>query len=276
MEHYKLSNGKKISLPTGWHEVPFWKGEQVVSKDMRASEVMALLSDTNLQDIVSTNDPESIHYMMETFFFLKAMPSTISQMPNTIKYGMERIVFPFVINADISDLGEIAVGQIEDMQSVIGTKTIEFLNGEQRELTELETIKLTPYVVAIYVQKHLDGEYNGEKALELVEGIKREMSFKDVVSIGYFFFSEIIRLTKWVQETSAPVIYNQEEIMAGIQELNKAFGFYSTLDMVSKYTGIQEKELLSWSYYKFYWKVIYLSHRNKFQKDLREIYKTRQ
>ena len=57
---------------------------------------------------------------------------------------------------------------------------------------------------------------------------------------------------------------------AGIKNINEAFGFYVTLDMISKHTGIPDDGLLEWSFYKFYTKVAYISHINLYQKRLSE------
>jgi len=115
----------------------------------------------------------------------------------SVMIGDDRIIFPFVFEMDNYDLGKAEVGQVEDMQEVIRMKSQEILQGEERDLTEIELIGITPYVVAIYIQKFMPyskGEYSGSKAIKLVDRVKQEMSFKDVVSLGYFFF---IRLTSY-------------------------------------------------------------------------------
>ena len=61
--------------------------------------------------------------------------------------------------------------------------------------------------------------------------------------------------------------------IAGVDNFNKAFGFYSTLDSISSHTSLKEDELLKWSYTRFYVKVGYLSHLNKLNKDLNNAYR---
>ena len=65
--------------------------------------------------------------------------------------------------------------------------------------------------------------------------------------------------------------YSVEEVQAGIEQINSTFGFYGTLDRISRYLGISDHQALQLSYYEFYFKVVYLSHINKFQNDLAEI-----
>lgn len=43
--------------------------------------------------------------------------------------------------------------------------------------------------------------------------------------------------------------------------------------MISGHTHLSEDELMKWDYYRFYYKVAYLSHVNAYQKRLREEYK---
>ena len=58
---------------------------------------------------------------------------------------------------------------------------------------------------------------------------------------------------------------------AGIEEINEIFGIAGTLDMVSRHTGVIEDELLKWSFYRFYYKVAYISHINAYQRRLQKI-----
>lgn len=88
-----------------------------------------------------------------------------------------------------------------------------------------------------------------------------------------FFFQEIGRLDDWAAEQIAESGFEAEEIEAGVQLLNSAFGIYATVDMISKHTRVSEDDLMKWSYYRFYYKVAYLSHVNDYQKRLREEYK---
>ena len=61
---------------------------------------------------------------------------------------------------------------------------------------------------------------------------------------GIFFFLEIGRLDDWTTERLAESGFEAEEIAAGVQRLNAAFGIYSTIDMISKHTAVSEDDLM--------------------------------
>ena len=68
--------------------------------------------------------------------------------------------------------------------------------------------------------------------------------------------------------------FTKEEIQAGLVELNERFGVYSTIDMLSKHTRLSEDTLLSeWTYYRFWFKISYISHTNAYQRRLSQIYR---
>lgn len=60
--------------------------------------------------------------------------------------------------------------------------------------------------------------------------------------------------------------------MAGVLDIDAAFGFYATLDSVSRYMGVSDNETLKMSYYEFYTKLAYISAINAYNKRLRELY----
>ena len=86
------------------------------------------------------------------------------------------------------------------------------------------------------------------------------------------FFEEISRLERWIEERLPDHSFDAKEIEAGINELNKAYGFDSTLDMMLKANPAEtQQSILEWSYYQFYHKVSYLSSVNAYQRRYSEI-----
>lgn len=188
MESYKLGK-TKIQIPSGWHEVNFNKAMEILEGELNEVQTIALLTDKSEKEIRQSTDMATIYYFINTFLYLHQLPLKLNEFPRSIKLGYDRIVFPFVNYGDEFDLGQADVGQVEDMIMIMTKMNKEFIDDSERtELTELELAKITPYLVAIYIQKMLDTEYDGAKALELVDRVKEELSFKECLSMGYFFF----------------------------------------------------------------------------------------
>ncbi len=190
MESYKLGK-TPIKMPSGWHEINYNNAIQILEDDLNEIQTLALLSNKTEEEIRESTDIETIYYFINAFLFIKNLPQKIDEFPRSVKMGDERIIFPFISYADQFDLGKADVGQVEDMILIITKMSREFTDDEERELTEMELIKITPYLVAIYIQKIIGTKYNGERAMELVERIKKELSFKEVVSTGYFFLNRL-------------------------------------------------------------------------------------
>ncbi len=191
MEVYKLGK-TKINIPSGWHEVNFNKALEILEGELNEVQTIALLTNKSEKEIRQSTDMSTIYHFINTFLYLHQLPQKLNEFPRSIKLGVDRIVFPFVNYGDEFDLGQADVGQVEDMLMIMVKMNKEFIGESERtEITELQLAKITPFLVAIYLQKMLDTEYDGEKAMLLVDRVKEELSFKECLSIGYFF---LIRL----------------------------------------------------------------------------------
>ena len=171
-------------LPRGWHDISFEKGLKALEADNEV-ERLAILSDRSAEEIRKSTDIDSIYYFTHAITFLNSLPD--AAFPRSVKMGKDRILFPFVNYSDEFDLGDVAVGQVEDMQAILVKMNKEFVRDEERELTSAEMLKICPHVVAIYLQGIIE-DYDGQKAMMLVKRVQKELSFKDCVSMGYFFF----------------------------------------------------------------------------------------
>jgi len=189
MEHYKLGK-TSISMPSGWHDVPFNKGITILSQELNEVDTLALLTGRKAKEIRESTDIETIFYFANAFIFLKHWPGKVD-FPLSVKMGEDRLILPWVSYSDKFDLGECTTGQVEDMMAVITMMSKEFTDGEDRELNQLELIQICPYLVAIYLQPLIDGSYDGKKAKALMERVKEELSMKEVVGMGYFFLMKL-------------------------------------------------------------------------------------
>lgn len=184
------------NLPTSWKQVPFWKGQRIMEGGLNELEIMALITDRNLSDLKASESFEDIYYATHSMEFLKDLPDFKTPIiPNSFKLDDKEYKFPHVVTKDPFDLGKASAGQVKDMEMLIITLRNRFHSDDQeKELTELEAIKMTPFITSVYIQKIIDGEYDYGKSQKLVEKVSEQMSFYDVTQIGYFFFRRLIGL----------------------------------------------------------------------------------
>jgi len=149
MEPYKLGK-TPIKMPSGWHEINFNNAIQILEGNLNEIQTLALLSNKTEEEIRESTDIETIYYFINAFIFIKQLPQKINEFPRSVKMGDERIIFPFISYADQFDLGKASVDQVETMLLMIAKMSNEFIGDEKRELTEMELVKITPFLVAIY------------------------------------------------------------------------------------------------------------------------------
>ncbi len=190
MENYKIK-GKKVTMPSGWHDIPYKIGYKILSENLDVIQTASLLTGLSEEEVKRSED---VIIWMSAFTFLQNPPDRFNEFPRSVKLGVDRLVFPFVSYADEFDLGQAEVGQIEDMRALYAEREKEIKGEEERDLTDIEFISTMPVMCAIYLQKILDGAYDGEKALRLEDRVKEELSMKEVVSMGAFFLSRLSNL----------------------------------------------------------------------------------
>ena len=230
MEKYKLGK-TKIAMPSGWHEVPFKTGVELLENpEATPAEIMVLLSGVDIKTIRKATDKETLFYFVSAFEFIKTMPRNIEnpQIPRSMKFRGDRLVFPYVMHGDLFDLGKTEVGQIEDMVATIKTMSKEFIgevepDEESRAITENEQLKMVPFIVAIYLQKLINKEYDYDAAMRLVKDVE-QASFKDVANIGYFFFLRLIALTSGSMNGQLKPNSIQRKLKRGFWTLIKRLG----------------------------------------------------
>lgn len=190
MESYKL-NGKKFSMPTGWHDVSYANAMTILEDDLNEIEAFCLLSGMSLDEASKIEDYETVVYFMRSFGFLSKRPDPVNaHIPLSIKFGDDTVLMPAMIYEDTDDMGKMTIGQINDLKDVYKQSLLQLKSDEEDwKPTELEMLSIMPNLVAIYVQKIVDGEYDKGKALAM--DIENSMSFKDVANMGYFFLKRL-------------------------------------------------------------------------------------
>ena len=122
MEKYKL--GKlPIEMPTGWHEVPFETGLEIMRQEtLNEVKILSLLTGQTEKVIRSATDAATIVHFANAFDFVNRMPRNLRhpEMPRSMKFrGEERIILPYTVYGDRFDLGKASTGQVQDMKLII-------------------------------------------------------------------------------------------------------------------------------------------------------------
>jgi len=210
-------------MPTGWHEIPFNIGLDIFDNEYDEITILSKLSGKSYDEIRNCTDIDTIYYFANAFNFLSELPTQIHDFPTTIKIGDERVIMPFI--PDKFDLGEASFAQVEDMKAIIKKMSSEFLNGLERDLTNLELIKITPYLVSIFLYKITHGEYDANKALRFRSHLEANMSFKDIVCIGYFFLQRLSGLMNGSNQSFRLRLTPKKRFLREFRKLMKRSGY---------------------------------------------------
>ena len=219
-------NGKKVSMPDGWHDVKFSDGFKIVKDQLNEVQTFALLSGMSVKKVRGLNKNEDIFYFVQGYPFLYSNPfNDTPSMPQSIKYKGDRIHFPFVMDSDPLDLGDCSVGQVEDMKALIATKIKEIGNEEDEELSNIDVLSIIPFIVSIYIQPFIDGEYDYKKAMLLVDDLKKNLSYKDMIHIGNFFLKRLQGLTNGLMKGWKKPHQMKRLFLLVLKKLQKLLGF---------------------------------------------------
>jgi hypothetical protein len=197
MENYKIK-GKTVQMPTGWHDIIYQKGIEIYEKNLTGIDLFCHLTSLDKKFVRSLKDPKTIERFMYGFPFL-SREDFKPEMPQSVYIKKQLVPLPFVMTGDPFDMGEMAVGQIEDMKAYISK---EFSEDKLKDLSDREkslaSIKAMPMLCAIYLQPLLEPKdvkeedrYDYKKALSLVHSVKKDMSYKEVSCMGSFFFKKL-------------------------------------------------------------------------------------
>ena len=149
MENYKI--GKlKVSMPSGWHEVPYGVATEIINAPkIDRLMVLSLLSGVDEDTLSKATDQDTIYHFANAFAFVNSLPHNLEhpEMPRSMKFRDSPLIFPFVLYGDKFDLGKAEVGQIRDMTDLIVRMSKEMVGeipegGVQRDLTQAEQFEI--------------------------------------------------------------------------------------------------------------------------------------
>lgn len=187
MIQFKL-NGKKIQVLSSWDDTNYNQFIQIHDCKSLAERLA-----------ICTGLP--VHRFESDIVGLETLLTAVSFIPKSPEWTDP--VFkcgPF--DLPINHKGEYNItfeglGQFEDMRKLLPELKIEdSLMAKARKLADA-----SPPMVAIYLQKIRDGEYDYNKAVEMIPEVKT-MPAREVVTLGSFFLVKLLTLSTGTQSNS--------------------------------------------------------------------------
>lgn len=178
MIDFKL-NGKKLRIPSSWDEVTTAQYLQLLDLKEDYLQAVSIFSGVDYETfkksvVIGLDD------LIKTLSFIKNGPDLSKIADKVGGYDVPK-------NVQFETLA-----QFEDMRAII-----------QKCKGIMEVTKAYPNIVAIYLQKARDGEYDYSKS-QLMVGEVLTMPAKEVITVGAFFYVKLTSLLRGTPETSPP------------------------------------------------------------------------
>lgn len=204
MIDFKL-NGKKVSIATSWDELTWNQFNEVHTS---GNDILKRLS------IASGLDYESLK------------KATIIGLEDVIK-AMQFMTKPPMWDTPVLQCGPYKLptnhkGQYNiQFESLAQFEDLRALIAKLPERTSSKDLnEQYPEMVAIYLQKVRDKEYDHNKALEMIAEVK-EMPAREVVTLGSFFLIKLLSLLTGTQNNSPSTVQSQKKKKPGSASLPK-------------------------------------------------------
>lgn len=189
MIDFKL-NGKKLRIPSSWDEVTTGQYLQLLNLKEDYLQAVSIFSGVDYETfkkavVIGLDD------LIKTLSFIKNGPDLSKISDKVGGYDVPK-------NVQFETLA-----QFEDMRAVI-----QKCNGI------MEVTKAYPQIVAIYLQKIRDKEYDYTKSQLMVDEVLT-MPAKEVITVGAFFYVKLTSLLRGTQTTSPPTTQSPKKSKQG-------------------------------------------------------------
>lgn len=188
-------NGKKIEVFSCWEDLTL---NQYCNISKKGGDILKEVCTHSRIDyeVFKNSRIEGLESLILTLSFIKKPPVIPEYVPTIGKYSL-----PATKDGKF-DITLESLAQFEDMKALI------------KKLPDNDLAALTdsfPEYVAIYLQKIRDGEYNYNKAKEMVEEV-RNMKAVEVISLGSFFLIKLLNLVNGTTVNSQPTNPSQKKL----------------------------------------------------------------
>lgn len=180
-------NGKPYKIPASWHEVTFAQYCEILNINDDLLKLLGCFTGVPLKDLQKA-EVKGLESVIECLTYLSDTPEFDGYSEKLGPYTLP------VNHKGQFDIRFESLAQFEDMRKIM--KSIP--SGKFEALVEAY-----PKFCAIYAQKIRDGEYDYNKAMDMLEEVKG-YPLPDVMICGGFFFLKLVSLSNGTKTTSHP------------------------------------------------------------------------
>jgi hypothetical protein len=204
MIEFKI-NGKQCSIPSSWDELTFSQYCEFLKPSRDTTALLATLTGLNYESIKNS----TIIGLDQVIIALSFLNKPVAIPAYTEKVG------PYKLPANKDGQFNIqfeTLAQFEDMKAIMKAQ------GDKPEI-EKWTRAYARYV-AIYLQKIRDGEYDPDKAKQMVDEVMTYPAL-EVASAGAFFYIKVVSLLSGTIATSRPTNPNPKKSKRAMKSSRK-------------------------------------------------------
>lgn len=190
---FKL-NGKPVDIATSWDELNYSQFYETFNLDSDFLKTVSIVSGLDYELIKGGDIQGNIEGLIQAMNFLKK-PAKWDQP--VLQCGPYKLP---INHKGQYNIQYESLGQFEDMRMLLQS----IAGKGPKELTAIY-----PDMVAIYLQKVRDGEYNPQKAKDMVSEIRTYLA-REVVTLGSFFTIKLSSLLTGTPDNSPTTPQNQK------------------------------------------------------------------
>lgn len=187
---FKL-NGKKVSIPSSWDDVTMLNYLSILNGEVKDTTTMISLFTGISQEALKKAIIIGLDEVIGALSFLNTVPEFSGKPDKVGTYKLpENIQFE-------------SLAQFEDMRAIIkGCPDVKSITNAY------------PKMVAIYLQKVRDKEYDYTKSQLMVDEVLT-MPAKEVITVGAFFYVKLMSLLRGTPTTSPPTTQSPKKSKQG-------------------------------------------------------------
>lgn len=190
---FKL-NGKKVSIPSSWDDVTMSHYLSILNGEVNDTTAMISLFTGISQEALKKAIIIGLDEVIGALSFLNTVPEFKGKPDKVGMYQLpENIQFE-------------TLAQFEDMRALI------------KECKDIKSVtKAYPKIVAIYLQKVRNKEYDYSRAQQMVDDVLA-MPAKEVITVGAFFYVKLTSLLRGTPTTSRPTPQSPKKSKPGLRK----------------------------------------------------------
>jgi hypothetical protein len=165
-----VKNVGVYEIPEGYDEMKFGTYLKLMSSNFTSEEVVSIVTGVNIEYLKKWNDINGYNEILKALSWLTVKNEIQPQGSITFK----GVLYKF------KDIGDLDVGMYEDFKKI----ALSLWKDYKLQLLQYPTL------VSLYLSKVVNGVYDYDKALDMVEDVY-SCSAQDVVGLVGFFFKKL-------------------------------------------------------------------------------------